>query len=173
MTLRELINLTLSRVGEKEGNRKIDSVIKNAVNHSYLYDLSPIDKRISTSYIPVINGKATLPDNIENIEKITPSLIYGERRTGNSILSERDITFTVMYSAFRDALVDDTDEPDLSLKLQYLMSTYACYAYCELVNDNRASTFLNEYNTQINNISYDDNTGEEVIQDILDTSEVE
>jgi hypothetical protein len=166
MNLRELINLTLERVGEREGNRRIDSVIKNAVNHAYLYDLSEKDKRLSTAYIPVINGLATLPEDINTIESISPSLIGGERRIGNAILSSRDTVFTVTYSSVREPLVEDTDEPDLNQKYQYLLSTYACYEYYNLKQDNRANMFLNEYQNELEKILNGDNTGDETIQDV-------
>lgn len=168
MKYSELIELTKNRIDELDVDEQIDLIIENAINHSYLFDLSSLDSRVSSSYIPVINGIATLPDDINKIISINPSLEYGERRVGNAILSNRNITFTVIYTTVPTPLINDTDTPDLSEKYHYSMSTYACYEYFMHRKKNTlAQMFYDTYQRELNKLKENDDVGEEVVYDVV------
>lgn len=129
MTFKEILDLTKNRVDETDPDAQIDLIIKEGINHSYIYDLSKLDPRLSTAYVPVANGMATLPDDLNNIVKISPSLIPGESRVGNAILSDRDVTFTITYTVVPEPMALDNDEPDLNQKFHYMLSTAGCIEY--------------------------------------------
>jgi hypothetical protein len=146
----------------------IDSIVKNAINHAYMFDLCIKNPTVSTAYVPVVNGVAELPEDIDKIVSITPELIYGEKRTGKSILSNRDTTFTITYTVVPEPLIDDTDIPDLSSKLRYLLSTFACYSYFTYKKKTDiAQMFLEEYRGQLNLLDESDSTGEEIVYDAI------
>lgn len=128
MTFKELIDLTKNRVNEVDPDEQVDLIIKSAINEAYI-EVSKRDKRLSTAYIPIINGVATLPEDIQDIELVEPELLTGDRKIGNNILTSRTGTFKITYSALRDKLVNDNDEPDINPRFVYALSSYACYAY--------------------------------------------
>lgn len=173
MTLKDIFDMTKRRIDETDTDEidtNLDNMIIDAINHSYIYELSKHDKRVTSAYIPVVNNIATLPDDIDYIEQISPALIFGERRIGNTILSARDITFTLIYSYIREPLSEMTDELEMSDKYKFLLSTYACYIYFQYRKKNQvADMYLNEYLTQIRNLYEDDNLGEESINDTYET----
>lgn len=167
MTFKDILDITRNRIDEVDSSQQVDIIIKSAINDAYINELSKYDKRVSTANIPVINGTATLPDDIDSIESISPALIKGERRIGNVILSNRDIVFYIAYSYIREELINDNDELDMSNKFKILLSTYACYLYFEYrKKTNIADMFLNEYNFKLSRLVDEDNFGEEIVQDV-------
>lgn len=166
-TFLDIIKLTQNMIDEVDSSEQVLSIIKNAINTAYISELAEYDKRISTAYVPIINGVGNLPDDLDSIENISPSLIDGERRVGNVILSSRNTTFTVTYSVLREELVNDTDEVDLSLKFIDLLVIYACYLYFQYRRKTSiANNFLNEYQRKIAKLIDKDSMGEESIQDV-------
>jgi hypothetical protein len=167
-TFKEIIDLTLKRVDEADAEADVLAVIKEAINHAYMFDLSKLDSRFNTAYIPVVNGIATLPDDIRDIKKITPNLLKTETRIGNAIFSDRSVTFNVVYSAVPEPMVDDTDTPDLSLALRYLLSTYACFSYYSYRKKaNIADMFKAEYESEKQSLLNSMDSIEETVQDVL------
>jgi hypothetical protein len=170
MTLLELLELTKNRIDETDPDSQIDIIVKNAINHAYLFDLSKKDKRFGKVYCPVVNGIATLPDDLLSIEGISPSLLTREKRKGNAIFSNRDVTFEITYAKVPTPLAD-TDSPDLSNKYQYALTTYGCFAYFEYRKKvSVAEMFLNEYKMALSDWE-DDDFGEEIVNDVYVKSE--
>lgn len=170
MIFKDILDLTKNRIDELDSSAQIDVILKSAVNDAYIGELSRYDKRITSSIAPVINGMATLPDDIDTIESISPSLTGGERRIGNSILSSRTVTFTIVYSYVREPLVNDTDVLDMSEKFKMLLSTYACYLYFQYRKKTSiAQIFLNDYEMKLAKMFDNDNTGEETITDVYES----
>ena len=128
MTLQEIKFAINNLIDELDDDEQVDIIITNAINKA-IFDLSKIDKRLSSAYCPVIMGKADLPDDALEVIQISPSLIAGERRIGNAILSNRKTTFEVMYNYTRPKLESDTDEPELHEDLHYAIVVYACAMY--------------------------------------------
>jgi hypothetical protein len=167
MTFKDIVDLTKNRIDELDSSAQIDVILKSAVNDAYINELSQYDKRISTAFVPVINGTANLPEDVDTIESIAPSLTGSERRVGNTILSSRTVTFNIVYSYIRQTLIDDTDVLDMSDKFKVLLSTYACYLYFQYRKKTSiAQMFLDEYNMKLARMFDRDNTGEEAVQDI-------
>jgi len=118
--------LEVTDVSEEE-----EAVIKNALNYCYVNEAGKKDILISKGYCPVIDGLAALPEDIDSIISTIPSLSGTDKRIGNNIVTENtNITqYEVLYSVVREALVDDTDIPEISAKYFYPMTTYAASAY--------------------------------------------
>jgi hypothetical protein len=167
VTFKEILDLSKNRIDELDSTTQIDEILKSAVNDAYINELSRHDKRINKAFIPVINGTATLPDDLDMVESISPSLVKGERRVGNVILSSRDVMFTIIYSYIRETLVNDADVLDISDKFKMLLSTYACYLYFQYRKKTSiAQMFLNDYEMKLAKIFDEDNFGDETIQDV-------
>jgi hypothetical protein len=169
---KDIIDLAKYRIGEIDEDEEIEYVIKNAINQSYLFDLSKIEERLSTSFISVVNGVATLPDDLNAIVEITPKLISGEYRRGNAIVSKREgTTFTLVYSIIPEPLVNDTDVPDLSSKAKYLLATYACFSfYTYKKKAQMIDVYYGEYQRGINELKIDDDNYDIVVQDVYEVS---
>jgi hypothetical protein len=116
-------------MNQTDADPQIDIIVKTAINHAYMNELAKVDKRVTRAYVPIINGAATLPDDILSIESITPEIKPGDRRIGNVILTSLTGVFTLDYSYLREPLVNDTDELDLSKKYFYPLALYGAYAY--------------------------------------------
>lgn len=145
MTKTEILTTVKNRIDETDEDTQIDNIIETAFDYCYRRDLGKLDKRISTAYLPIINGVATLPEDLMDIEKITPSLGLTDRKVGNSILTDNTGTFNLIYSYIRTA-PGDTEELDMDETLQYLIVLYCCIAYYEYKK--RAETtqlYLNKY----------------------------
>lgn len=156
--------LTLDRVDEEAGDTQVDNIIKEAINHSYINDISKCDKRFVTDTITVTSGIAELPDGCDSIEKITPALGTGEYRKGNVIFSNLadDSVYSITYSPIPTGLSANADVPNCSEKYFYVMSTYACYAYfCFKKKNEVAQLYLAEYQNNIHE-TFDDNVSEGV-----------
>lgn len=156
--------LTLDRVDEEAGDTQVDNIIKEAINHAYMKDIIKCDKRFTTATITVQDGIATIPDDCDSIEKITPALGAGEYRKGNTIFSglADDATYSLTYVPSKIPMVENSDVPDCNSKFFYPMSTYACYAYFEFKKRNDvAQMYLMEYKDSITE-PFDDNIPEGV-----------
>lgn len=165
-TLKEIIDLTKNRINFVDPDEQVDGIILNAINHAYMFDLSKVEPSFNKAYVPVINGTAPLPDDLHSIEKISPSLLDSEYRKGNSIISDRSVTFEVLYIVAPEPLVNDNDEPQLTLKSRYLLSTYACYEYFTFKKKSEvAQYYLGAYEREKNKIYSSDNI-EKNIQDV-------
>lgn len=168
MNFKEIIDLTKNRIDETDDDPQIDMIVKNAINHSYMFDMVKRDPRVVVAYVPVINGTATLPDDINKVISITPELEYNERRIGNVIITNRTVTFTVIYSTVPEPLVNDTDIPDISTKYHYSMSTYACYEYfASKKKAPLAQMFQSTYMNELESLDSDDSTGIETVHDVV------
>jgi hypothetical protein len=169
MTFKEILDLTKNRIDELDESEQIDIMLKGAVNHAYIYELAKYDKRVSSAFVPVINGLATLPDDIDAVESISPSLVKGEKRLGNVITSSRSVTFTVLYSTVKEPLVNDTDELDMSNKFKFILSSYACFVYFQYRKKaDIANMYYNEYRMGLEKLVNDDNFGDESVLDIYE-----
>jgi hypothetical protein len=169
MNFKEIIDLTKNRIDETDVDEQIDSIIKNAINHSYLFDLSIKDQHVKTAYITPVNGIATLPSDILKIINISPALTKGEYRVGNVIVSNREVDFTVIYSVVPKPMVSDTDKPSISERYHYSMSTYACAEYYNFKKKtSNAQIMADMYLNEISKLdSADDNLGEETVYDVI------
>lgn len=127
-TFLDIYNLVLGRVDEDTPDFPVESMIKDAINHAY-DQIVKRNRRYTSTVAVVVNGIATLPDDLVSIEKITPLLVSGEYRKGNAIFSPKGTQFTIVYSASPERLVKDTDVPDVPKRFFYIMSSYACYVY--------------------------------------------
>lgn len=156
-TFKDIVDLTKKRINETTTDEQVDTMVKEAVNHAYLYELSKLDPVITKTMCPAVNGSAVLPEDLEEIISVSPDLAYGERQLGRYLLSDRNITFTIVYKAIPEPLVNDDDVPELQSKYFYLLSTYACYAYFTYRKKSEAANlFMSEYLLQRNAIKPSD-----------------
>lgn len=139
-----VIAATKNRIDEVDVDDQIDSIIADAFDYSYRYDLGKLDKRFSNAYCPVVNGMAVLPDDILDVEQVTPALLITEKRRGNVIMSAQDVTFAVLYSIVRPD-PSDTEELDMDLSLQHMIMFYCCSAYYDY---KRKLDISNQYITE-------------------------
>lgn len=129
MNYGEVIENVKNIIDETDEDTQIDSIIKSSVNEAY-QELCRVDIKLSTSYIPVINGIATLPDDLINIVDISPKLTGTDRIVGNFIISSLESEmYTVIYNYRRDVLSAVEDELDLDLGLHYALVMYASSIY--------------------------------------------
>lgn len=129
MNYGEIFQLVKNIIDETDTDEQVDSIVKSSINEAYT-ELCRVDSRLSTSYIPVINGIATLPDDLISIVKAEPEFENGERVVGNAILSPLEgKTYTIIYNYTREPLVSDTDEVDLDTGLHYALALYATSIY--------------------------------------------
>lgn len=165
MTFKELIDLANNIIDETDYDEQIDIIVKHAINKAYL-DLSNYDLRLSRAYVPIINGVATIPNNCTKIIKTVPSLGFGDKIIGSSIVTDKEGVIEILYAYTREALVNDDDEPDLNTVLQYALVTYACYKYFEHRKKIEvANSFLNNYNQEVSGFNSDmDNSPETVTE---------
>ena len=167
MKYSELYKNVIKLCGIREGDINADNSIKLSINKAYVTDLSKLDKRISTSYLPSINGVVNLPDDLLEIIKVTPALDSTDRIIGNSILTDKTDTFSIVYSIVREPLIDDNDEPDLSNSLIYALILHGAYGYFVHKKDtDTASMLLAQYNDIKNSYSMKDNYIEEQVADV-------
>lgn len=168
MNFKQIIEITMNRINETDIDEQIDIIVKSAINHSYLHDLSTIEPSISTAYIPAINGLITLPEDFSKIINISPDNII--KKIGNNLLVSKDGIYTIMYEVTPEPLVNDEDTPLISEKLQYLLSTYACYEYFNYRKKIQvANNFLNQYLSEKEKISQtSDNLGSEYVEEVIE-----
>lgn len=166
MNFRELIDLANNIIDETDYDEQIEAIVKSALNKSYL-DLSNLDKRVTRAYIPIVNGVVTIPTNCNKIISTVPKLEVYDRVVGNSIITDKEGVIEMLYSYTREPLVEDEDEPDLNIVLQYAMVTYACYKYFEHRKKTEvANTFLNNYTQELQMFNNDLDMTPERIQEV-------
>lgn len=166
MNFRELIDLANNIIDETDYDEQIEAIVKSALNKSYL-DLSNLDKRVTRAYIPIVNGVVTIPTNCNKIISTIPKLEVYDRIIGNSIVTDKEGVIEMLYSYTREPLVEDEDEPDLNIILQYAMVTYACYKYFEHRKKTEvANTFLNNYTQELQMFNNDLDMTPETIQEV-------
>lgn len=164
MNLKEIKDLTFKRLKLQQNVPVIEAIIENAINYAYS-DLSSLDKRTATAYVPIINGEATLPEDYDTFVKCKPKLDNNDTFVGNKILTNKTGVLEITYTTVPAPLVNDTDVPDLSPKYHYLLSTYACYSYYLYnKNMNLADIYLSEYERVKN--KYNDTGYIEMVGDV-------
>jgi hypothetical protein len=167
---KDIVDLTFNRIDETIPDDQITMIVKAAINHAYQSDLSKLDRRLTKAFCSVVDGVAELPDDIRTIIKITPKLEDGEYRIGNSIISDRDVEFEILYTIAPGELVKDTDVPDISQRLWYLLSTYACYAYYSYRRKTPvAQGYMQEYEMGKSDYINESDNVEEYVQDVYKT----
>lgn len=144
MNFKECLDQAKNLIDEVEQDTQIDIILKNALNEAYT-ELSTIDKQVRTTYIPVINGKATFPLDIVKVVNISPS-DSNAKLEGNAYYTSSDGIITLDYVATREPLVLETDEIILNKQLQYAMTLYGAYRYYQhRRKTDIANMFLNNY----------------------------
>lgn len=128
MTFIEMLTKVYNIIDEVDEDEQIEIICKGALNEAYK-SLCTKDIRLTTAYIPAINGVASLPNDLISIKKIKPELQNGDMKVGNNIITDKQVTFEVLYNYAREDLISDNDEPDLHVILQDSMVNYACYKY--------------------------------------------
>lgn len=168
MTFAELINITKNLIDETDVDEQIDIIVKSAINEGYR-NLCTIDKRVTTAYVPIINGVATLPEDYISTVKITPKFSGSDMYAGNSIITDKSGVFTLVYAYSREDLVLDNDEPDLSRTLIPALYNYAAYKYwLHRKKSEVAERFLQSYNTITSTYSFNNSSSEpEYITDVM------
>jgi len=145
LTLQDITQTVIKLLNIKEDDTNSISLVKNSINESYFL-LCKIDRRVARSYIPIINGIATMPPNSLGIVKCTPELGVEDKVYGNSILTDKTGVLEVLYFYVREPLILDDDELDLSTTLQQAVINYACYIMCLSKNEiNQAESFYRAY----------------------------
>lgn len=147
MNFAEILEITKNRIDETFEDEQVDVIIKSAINHAYLFDLSKIDPHFETEEITIVDGKANLPTNLRFIESFNRELKPGEYRKGKVLFSpyEGD-TISITYAVIPKKLEEDSDIPLLSEDLQYLLTTKACEAYFKHRKKNSlANLYRDEY----------------------------
>lgn len=167
MTFKEILDTVKNIIDETDEDAQVDIIIKQGINEAYR-DLAKVDKRVKIAYINIINGVAQIPTDCESVIKITPELTGDDRKMGNTIVTSKTGTFTIIYSYYRDALIEEDDEPDLVLELQDALITYACYTYFKYRKKiDESVIFLNDYNNSKGEFNIrDEGTYNEQVEDI-------
>lgn len=151
MNFKQILDLAYNIIDEVDEDEQIEIIVKNAVNEAYR-ELSKIDKRISTAYVPVIMGTATLPDGCLQIIQCTPQLDSNDKLIGNAIITSKTGILEMVYAVAPDDLEQDEDEPELNVYLHEALSLYAGYKYMlHRKKETMAQQFLNRYMMKINN----------------------
>ena len=150
MNFKQILDLAYNIIDEVDEDEQIEVIVKNAVNEAYR-ELSKIDKRISTAYVPVIMGTATLPDECLQVIQCTPKLDGNDKLIGNSIITSKTGILEMVYAVAPDDLEQDEDEPELNVYLHEALSLYAVYKYMlHRKKETMAQQFLNRYMMKIN-----------------------
>lgn len=173
MNYKDIIYGVYNNIDEVDFDEQIEIIVKNAINESYIR-LCAEDIRLTKAFVPIINGVVTLPSNLISIVKTIPTLDATDYIVGGSIVTDKTGMLEILYSYVREALIEDTDEPDLHDSLQNALVTFAHYKYLlHRKKTNEAQMLLNEYNISVYTfrdlIKSRDNsmTGADVIQNVL------
>lgn len=149
MTFNEIVNLAYNMIDEIDYDEQVEVIVKNAINEAYA-DLCKKDKRLTRAFVPIINGVATLPDDIISIEECEPSLDTSDRQVGNSIITNKEGILEILYAYSRDSLVEEEEEPELHKDLHRALAMFACYRYFLYRKKiDVAHSFLNSYDTLV------------------------
>lgn len=168
MTFNEIRELAMNMIDETDVDEQVDIIVNNAINKAYA-DLCKKDIRLTRAYIPIINGIATLPNNLIKIESTKPSLSGNDKKVGNTILTDKSGVLEVLYAYTREALKELTDEPDLHENLHRTLAYYACYKYFSYrKKPDIAKLFFEDFNNDlysfINDIENQDGYSEEYVR---------
>lgn len=158
MTLLEILEITKNLIDETDVDEQIDIIVKSAINEAY-NTLCSVDKRVTTAYIPIINGVASLPEDYISTVKVTPKLKPSDMYVGNTIVTDSTGVYTLVYSHSREDLVNDSDEPDLHPTLVPALWNWAAYKYWMHRKRNGVPDyFLQAYSMIVNNFITNNNS---------------
>ena len=145
MNFKQIIDLAYNTIDETDYDEQVEIIVKEAINEAY-QDLAKIDMRLTIGYFPIIRKMATLPNECIKIVEATPAIGGTDKVVGNTIVTSKTGVFEVMYATSREALVNDTDEPDLHISAHHSLANFACYKYwLHRKKIEVAETFLNKY----------------------------
>lgn len=170
MTFEEILEITKNRIDETYEDEQVDVIIRSAINHAYIFDLSKLDPVFKTTVLVISDGMAKLPNNLRYIESFPRDLVKGEYRKGKYFFSPKEgEQITIKYAAIPDKLVEDDDEPTISEDLQYLLTTKACEVYFKHRKKNSlANLYREEYEYEKEKFRMVQDGIEEVVKDIYE-----
>lgn len=154
-TFGDLLELAKNRIDEVDPDPQIDKIIKEGINHAYLFKIPKADKRLKTMTLTVNNGMVNIPSEVFRIEKFNPSLSGSDYRVGDTLFVDlKDgSTMTIIYEANREPLISEMETPEVSDRAKYLLSTYGCYAYhMHRKRANISMSFLREFQEGIDEL---------------------
>lgn len=124
----ELLEVTKNRVNYVDPDPQIDLILKNALNEAY-QQIAKETSIISTAYIPIIQGVASLPETTTEVISTEPELLPGDEIKGQSIITKRTGVLEVKYVSIPDQMIQDTDTIDIPEKYHFILTTYAASIY--------------------------------------------
>lgn len=129
MTFNEIIKAIMNKCNVDDDDTQAIEVIKLGINEAYM-EVAKYDELVTSSKIPIIMGKASVPDNILKFIDITPKLLVSDKIIGRTIITSlEDKMLTVTYSYIPDSLTKDTDVLVTAPKFNSAIINYACYSY--------------------------------------------
>lgn len=144
MNLKQIIKLCCKTLLIKDDDTDSIEILKADINEAY-EDISQFDKRINIVTLKTIKNKATLPEDINKIESISPELEDDEKIIGNTIITNSDKTFILTYSYVKEPLIYDTDEPELNTKYHYAIYLKACALFLAHKGNVELSNYYNAF----------------------------
>lgn len=153
MILQDIINLTIDRLDLKF-DTDIENVLIASINEGYM-KLNKVNPRVITSYIPIINKVATLPDTLIKIISCSPAITEDDIQMGSNIITSKTGTFEIVHTSLYEPLEDLDSEPELPTYLHSILSTYACYKFMQNKNPNVSQGYLTEF--EMARTDYEDN----------------
>lgn len=160
----DIISLTKQRCNLSD-TTDYDDLIKTAINRAYTVEMPKIERTLSKSIMPIINGECILPDDALTIEKFDPELSSDDKIVGYTLFTDRtDVEqFNVWYSPVIDPMIEDEDIPEINKKWFYTLSTYGCYTYYLTKKKmDIASAYLSEFKDSLQNLRAKDNTPKKI-----------
>lgn len=153
MTFDEIIKATMNKCNIDDDDDQAIAVVKLGINEG-IKEVAKEEKIILTSKIPIIMGKATLPENAVELLNVSPSLLNGDKIEGRTIFTSLDEKIIeVTYTYIPEELIKLTDTPEISSKYHSSLINYACFTYYQFKKKiELAESYLMSFNRAINTL---------------------
>lgn len=156
MNFKEIVEATMNKCNVDSDDLQAIEIIKLAINDGYK-EIAKVEKIVTTAKVPIIMGKATLPENISELIKVSPSLLAGDKIEGRTIITSlTDKILDITYSYFPDELVNDTDIPEITPKYHSALVNYGCFGYYQFKKKIEiANAYLMSFNRNVESVKFE------------------
>lgn len=146
MNFKNIINAVMNKCNVDNDDIQAIDIIKLGINEAY-GEIAKKEKLTATTPVIIMNGIGKLPDDLLEVVQFEPALNKGDSIKGSSLFTEHEKSIQLTYTYLPEDLVEDEEEPEISLKYHKLLVAYGCFSYFQFKKKNDiANSYFASYN---------------------------
>lgn len=146
MNFKSICDAVLNKCNIDSDDIQAIDIVKLGINEAY-GEIAKKECLTATTPVIIMDGIGKLPEDLIEVKKFVPSLKEGDKIQGSSLFTEHEKSIQLTYTYLPDDLVEDFEEPEISLRYHKLLVAYGCFSYFQYKKKNDiANSYFAAYN---------------------------